>query len=97
MGFEITLDGIIGKRKMSQNKSQDEQLGIVQSLRREGRADLASLASVSSGVGESSLKCPLEIRKDTLTCAQCKAEPLSWAIERYVMLLGVFAVFALMK
>lgn len=43
VGFEITIENLEGKWKLSQNRSAADQGGVRDGLQRDGRADMAQL------------------------------------------------------
>ena len=49
VGFELTIERLEGKRKMSQNRSAEDRAGVAEGLAREGRAEVAALVAGASG------------------------------------------------
>ena len=55
IGFEITINNLIGKFKLSQNRSQDEQESIIQHLKQSKDANSLELASYMQKFSERSI------------------------------------------
>jgi transcriptional regulator len=51
IGFEIEITRIQGKWKMSQNRPEEDQAGVVDGLRADGRPDLAELVHAGGAAG----------------------------------------------
>ena len=52
VGFELAVERLEGKWKMSQNRSADDRAGVAEGLAREGRAEVAALVAGVSGPEE---------------------------------------------
>lgn len=52
VGFELAIERLEGKRKMSQNRSAEDRAGVAEGLAREGRTEVAALVAGASGPEE---------------------------------------------